>query len=243
MFAWEPFAENDNSSSFRHHAVWAIAAPFVFRFPQRTCQHNECPTDHLSLTPLSSGDFFGWQWRAHARNGGKYAILGKYEGRGQVGCHLAGFPKEITQGVLEMPGAPQNPKWVVNHQTSPGTAGIVKNHWKLDVSHRFPLWSTKVFGKEMKGQNCTELWREAHLEVKMYKNISCPDHFWKLRCRKSARRCGAKHISKSKCRKCTSFEAPFRSLDVEKVHAVVVRSTFRSQTAENAPASKHLFEV
>ena len=25
------------------------------------------------------------------------------------------------------------------------------------------------------------------------------DHFWKLRCLKSARRCGAKHISKSKC--------------------------------------------
>ena len=31
------------------------------------------------------------------------------------------------------------------------------------------------------------------------------DHFWKLRCRKSARRCGAKHISKSKCTKHTSF--------------------------------------
>ena len=30
-----------------------------------------------------------------------------------------------------------------------------------------------------------------------------PDHFWKLRCRKSARRCGAKHISKSKCTKRT----------------------------------------
>ena len=27
------------------------------------------------------------------------------------------------------------------------------------------------------------------------------DHFWKLRCRKSARRCGPKHISKSKCTK------------------------------------------
>ena len=25
------------------------------------------------------------------------------------------------------------------------------------------------------------------------------DHFWKLRCRKRARRCGAKHTSKSKC--------------------------------------------
>ena len=31
------------------------------------------------------------------------------------------------------------------------------------------------------------------------------DHFWKLRCRKSARSCGAKHISKSKCTKHTSF--------------------------------------
>ena len=81
---------------------------------------------------------------------------------------------------------------------------------------------------EMK--KCTPLWREAHLEVKMYKthqrrttfgswdvekvhavvarstfpsqnvqNTPFSDHFWKLRCRKSARRCGAKHISKSKC--------------------------------------------
>ena len=31
------------------------------------------------------------------------------------------------------------------------------------------------------------------------KNTRGSDHFWKLRCRKSARRCGAKHISKSKC--------------------------------------------
>ena len=29
-------------------------------------------------------------------------------------------------------------------------------------------------------------------------NTRGADHFWKLRCRKSARRCGAKHISKSK---------------------------------------------
>ena len=36
-------------------------------------------------------------------------------------------------------------------------------------------------------------------------NTSGPDHFWKLRCRKSARRCGAKHISKSKCTKHTRF--------------------------------------
>ena len=30
-------------------------------------------------------------------------------------------------------------------------------------------------------------------------NTSVSDDFWKLRCRKSARRCGGKHISKSKC--------------------------------------------
>ena len=110
---------------------------------------------------------------------------------------------------------------------------------------------------EMK--KCTPLWREAHLEVKMYKtpqlrttfgscdvekvhavvarstfpsqnvqNTRGSDHFWKLRCRKSARRCGAKHISKSKCTK-LGVRTTFGSCDVEKVNAVVVRSTFPSQ--------------
>ena len=91
-------------------------------------------------------------------------------------------------------------------------------------------------------------------------NTPFSDHFWKLRCRKSARRCGAKHILKSKCikhlsvgrllevqmsKKCTPLwrEAHFQvksvknwrsrttfgSCDVEKVHAVVARSTFPSQ--------------
>ena len=32
-------------------------------------------------------------------------------------------------------------------------------------------------------------------------NTSASDDFWKLRRRKSARRCGAKHVSKSKCTK------------------------------------------
>ena len=35
-------------------------------------------------------------------------------------------------------------------------------------------------------------------------NTPVSDHFWKLRCQKSARRCGAKQISKSKCTKHTS---------------------------------------
>ena len=46
-------------------------------------------------------------------------------------------------------------------------------------------------------KKCTPLWREAHFEVKSVQNTSVSEHFWKLRCRKSARRCGAKHIWKS----------------------------------------------
>ena len=111
----------------------------------------------------------------------------------------------------------------------------------------------------------TPLSREPHFEVKMYqKNTRGSDHFWRFRCRKSARRCGVKHISKWKCtkhtmlgqllevamsKKCTPlwreahFEVKmyktlgvrttFGGSDVEKVHAVVARSTFGSQNANN----------
>ena len=147
-------------------------------------------------------------------------------------------------------------------------------------------------------KKCTPLWREAHFQVKMYKAQrsrttfgSCDvekvhavvarstfpsqtDHFWQLRCRKSARRCGAKHISKSKCtknhmfapilevrmlKKCTPLwreahfqvkmyktpdvRATFGGSDVEKVHAVVARSTFRSQNGRNTPASDHFWKL
>ena len=47
-------------------------------------------------------------------------------------------------------------------------------------------------------------------------NTPCSDHFWKLRCRKSARRCGAKHISKSKCTKHTQGSDHFWKLQMSK---------------------------
>ena len=103
-------------------------------------------------------------------------------------------------------------------------------------------------------------------------NTPGADHFWQLRCRKSARRCGAKHISKSKCtkhirsgpllavemsKKCTPlwreahFEVKmlktpgvrttFGGSDVEKVHAVVARSTFRSQNVQKTKGSDHFW--
>ena len=46
-------------------------------------------------------------------------------------------------------------------------------------------------------------------------NTTCSRHFWKLRCQKSARRCGAKHISKSKCTKHHMF-APLLEVQISK---------------------------
>ena len=71
-------------------------------------------------------------------------------------------------------------------------------------------------------------------------STSAPDHFWKSRCRKSARRCGAKHISKSKCTKHHMF-APSGGSDVEKMHAVVAPSTCRSQNVKNTRGSDHFW--
>ena len=46
-------------------------------------------------------------------------------------------------------------------------------------------------------------------------NTRGADHFWHLRCRKSARRCGAKHIFKSKCTKHTS-SGPLLAVEMSK---------------------------
>ena len=72
-------------------------------------------------------------------------------------------------------------------------------------------------------------------------NTPAPDHFWKLRCRKSARRCGTKHISKSNVKKTLGVPTTFGSSDVEKVHAVVAGSTFPSQNVQNTPGPDHFW--
>ena len=46
-------------------------------------------------------------------------------------------------------------------------------------------------------------------------NTPRSEHFWKLRCSKSVRRCGAKHICKSKCTKHTHTHHVQRTLEVE----------------------------
>ena len=68
------------------------------------------------------------------------------------------------------------------------------------------------------------------------------DHFWKLTCRKSASRCGAKRFQ-VKMRKAPQCRTAFGSYDVQKVHAIVVRSTFGSQHAQKTPCSDHFWKL
>ena len=63
-----------------------------------------------------------------------------------------------------------------------------------------------------------------------------PDERWK-----SAHRCGAKHISKSKMCKTHQLRTTFGSWDVEKVYAVVARSTFPSQNVKSTTCSDHFW--
>ena len=87
-------------------------------------------------------------------------------------------------------------------------------------------------------------------------NTPCSDHFWKMRCRKSARRCGAKHISKSKCTKHTS-SGPLLEVEMSKkctplwreAHFEVkmlktpgVRTTLRCRFAWQAKGVVHLLK-
>ena len=88
-------------------------------------------------------------------------------------------------------------------------------------------------------------------------NTGVSDHFWKLRCRKSARRCGAKHISKSKCakhrglgpllevemsKKCTPLwhEAHFEVKMYKKLRGTEHFWTFRCRFAWQAQGIVHL---
>ena len=70
------------------------------------------------------------------------------------------------------------------------------------------------------------------------KNTSRSDHSWKFRGRKSARRFGAKHISKSKCTKhtCSDHFWKFRG---RKSARRLARSTFPSQIGKSTTCSDH----
>ena len=85
----------------------------------------------------------------------------------------------------------------------------------------------KAAGAEPCGQmrdekNCTPLWCEAHFEAKMYNAHHSRTTFGKLRYRKSARPCSAKHIWKSNVLK-TDGRGPLLEVEMLKICTLVWR--------------------
>ena len=67
--------------------------------------------------------------------------------------------------------------------------------WKVTIGYVFLM----ICGSRGSKSNLAKRQVRRHLakwDMKNVQNTPTSDHFWKLRCRKSARRCGAKHVSK-----------------------------------------------
>ena len=84
--------------------------------------------------------------------------------------------------------------------------------------------------------NCTPLWHEAHLEVKKLKAPHVLSTF------------GSCDVGKNACLEVKMYKThhildTFGSCDAQKVHAVVARSTLRSQNVQSAPHSEHFWKL
>ena len=66
------------------------------------------------------------------------------------------------------------------------------------------------------------------------RNTSRSKHFWKLRCRKSALCCGAKHISKSKCAKHTMLGPLFEVAMSKKCTLLRRKAHFEVKSVKNS---------
>ena len=142
--------------------------------------------------------------------------------------------------------------WSQNAQNTP----FSDHFWKLRCWKKCtPLWREAHFQVKM----CkTHLSVGRLLEVEMSKkvhavvarstfrsqnvqNTPCSDHFWKLRCRKSACRCGAKHISKSKCTKHTMLR-PLLEVEMSKKCMPLWREAhFEVKMYKNTTCSRHFW--
>ena len=87
-------------------------------------------------------------------------------------------------------------------------------------------------------KKCTPLWREAHFEVKMYTS-SGP--LLEVEMSKKCTPLWREAHFEVKMYKTQHVRTTFGGSDVEKVHAVVARSTFRSQNVQNTPCTDHFW--
>ena len=92
---------------------------------------------------------------------------------------------------------------------------------------------------EMK--KCTPLWREAHFQVKMYKTPQLRP-LLEVQMSKQCTPLWREAHFEVKMYKAHQVRTTFGSWDVEQVHAVVARSTFRSQNVQSTPCSDHFWK-
>ena len=74
-------------------------------------------------------------------------------------------------------------------------------------------------------KNCTPLWREAHVEVKMYKTRQLRTAFKSYDVEKLHAAVARRNFEVKMC-KTRELRTAFKSYDVEKLHAALARSTF-----------------
>ena len=202
-----------------------------------------------------------------------------------------GAPEGRKVGSLKRRVRSQLARWEMKNCTFPSqnvqNTSVSDDFWKLRCGKSARRCGTKHISKSKctkrlsvgrlleveTWKKCTPLWREAHFQVKMYKTLQRRTTFGSCDV-KSARRCDAKHISKSKCtkhnmvgallevemsKKCTPMwreahlevkmlkaqgvRTTFGSSDLEKVHAVVARSTFWSQNVKKTRGSDHFWRL
>ena len=201
------------------------------------------PEDHFQVTP-GSEHFWKLRCRKHARRcGAKHISKSKCTKHTILGALL-----EVEMSKTCTPSWREAHFQVKMYKThySQSTFGScdVENVHAVAARSTFPSQKCSKhrvlapFLEVEMSRKCRPLWREAHVQVKIYKthhvqttfvirdvekvhavvarstfpsqnvkNTAFSDHFWKLRCRKSARSCGVKHISKSKCTKRTILGA------------------------------------
>ena len=106
--------------------------------------------------------------------------------------------KKIESQKKENPGARKGRK-VAKHSVFPMVCGSGGSKSRL----------AKAAGAEpaghMRDEKLHAIVAQSTFPSQNVQNTPAPDHFWKLRCRKSARSCGAKHISISNCEKHQGF--------------------------------------
>ena len=125
---------------------------------------------------------------------------------------------------------------------------------RWEMKNCTPLWREAYFQVKMyKSHHCRTTFGNCDVEKvhavvarstfrsQNVQNTPASDHFWKLRCRKSARRCGAKHISKSKCTKHHMF-APLLEVQISKKCTPLWRKAhFEVKMYKNTRGSDHFW--